>query len=332
MQLSELSNTTTTTTTTTTATIRHLCLPGGGPTGYKMLGALQHLEKNDFWKIDNIETIFTTSIGAIVSVLLCLKFDWDSINDYVIKRPWHTVFKIELTQILDAYSKKGLVDKGMIEIFFKPFFVAKDIDLNITMLDFYGYSGVELHFFAFEINHSKYEDISHLSHPDLSLFLAIQMAVAVPIIFSPVCISDKCYVDGGIYCNYPIKQCIERVGEEHKDEIFGIFNNYICHDTEEEKVTTTSTIFDYLSILITKILAISKNAEEQGLIKHEMSHRVTPMNMMNIKKAILEQEERESLIRDGIESATQFLINLNQQTTQQTNHPTNKPPNKQTSR
>jgi len=53
-------------------TIKHLVIPGGGPVGLKALGALQYLEQNGFWNIADIETIYATSAGAIISVLLTL--------------------------------------------------------------------------------------------------------------------------------------------------------------------------------------------------------------------------------------------------------------------
>jgi predicted acylesterase/phospholipase RssA len=80
-------------------TIKHIVIPGGGPTGIKALGALQYLEQNGYWNIDNIETIYATSAGSIIAVLLCLKFDWDAINDYIIKRPWHEVTHLNINQV-----------------------------------------------------------------------------------------------------------------------------------------------------------------------------------------------------------------------------------------
>ena len=66
-------------------TIKNLVISGGGPIMIQVLGAIQHLETNEFLDIKNIETIYGTSAGAIVGILLCLKFDWETINDYIIK-------------------------------------------------------------------------------------------------------------------------------------------------------------------------------------------------------------------------------------------------------
>jgi predicted acylesterase/phospholipase RssA len=117
-------------------TIKHLVISGGGPIMIQILGAIQHLEKNDFLNMKNIESIYGTSAGAIVGALICLKYDWDTINDYIIKRPWKDVFPIKVQNIFDAYTKKGIFDIKTIEKCFKPLFGAKDIPLDINLENF----------------------------------------------------------------------------------------------------------------------------------------------------------------------------------------------------
>ena len=113
-------------------TIKHLVISGGGPTMVQALGAIQHLEQNNFVNMNNIESIYGTSAGAIVGILICLKFDWETINDYIIKRPWHDVFPIKVQNIFDAYTKKGVYDVKTIEKCFKPLLDAKDIPMDIN--------------------------------------------------------------------------------------------------------------------------------------------------------------------------------------------------------
>jgi predicted acylesterase/phospholipase RssA len=126
-------------------TIKHLVISGGGPIMIQILGSLQHLENNNIININDIESIYGTSAGAIVGVLICLKFDWNTINDYIIKRPWQDVFKIDPESIFNSYTKKGIFDIKIIEKCFKPLFDAKDISMNITLEEFYIYSNIEIH-------------------------------------------------------------------------------------------------------------------------------------------------------------------------------------------
>ena len=104
-------------------TIKHIVISGGGTSGINALGILQHLEKEKYWSIDNIESIFSSSIGSVIAVLLCLKIqNWDIINDYIILRPWNKTYKISLNMIFDSFSKKGIFNEDIITTFFKPFF------------------------------------------------------------------------------------------------------------------------------------------------------------------------------------------------------------------
>jgi len=285
-------------------TIKHLVIPGGGPTGIKALGALQYLEHNGYWSFNDIETIYATSAGAIISVLLCLKFEWDIINDYIIKRPWSDAFQIGVGEIFEAYSKKGIFDKNIAEIFYKPFFNAKDISLEITMKEFYELTNIEIHLFSLDINSFSLEDISYLTHPELSLLTAVQMSSAIPVLISPVCIGDKCYVDGGVVCNYPVNQCILRA--ENIDDIFGIKNNYVKKDANIVK--NESTILEYVMNFISRLVNNVAIKTEELNIPNELIYEADLMNWSNIKLALTSKEERQRLINDGIESGKTYLL------------------------
>ena len=221
-------------------TIKHLVISGGGPSLIQTLGAIQHLEKNKFVDLNNIETIYGTSAGAIIGTLICMKYDWETINDYVIKRPWQDVFKMNVEKIFEAYTKKGVFDSKTFEKCFKPLLDAKDISMTVTLEEFYKYSKIELHFFTFEINDFKVEDISYLTHPKLPLLTAIQMTSGLPVLITPICIDDKCYIDGGIICNYPLNYCVE--SGKNVNEILGFKNKY--EDTNS-RINSESTLFSF---------------------------------------------------------------------------------------
>ena len=154
--------------------IKHLVISGGGPIMFQILSAIQELEKNNFLDMKNIESIYGTSAGAIIAVIISLKFDWETVNDYLIKRPWKDVFPVKVQNIFEAYTKKGIFDIKTIEKYFKPLFDAKDISLNISLEDFFKLTNVDIHMFTFEINSYKTQDISYKTHPrdHISLLLS----------------------------------------------------------------------------------------------------------------------------------------------------------------
>lgn len=286
-------------------TVKHLVISGGGPIMVQVLGAIQHLEQNNFIDMKNIESIYGTSAGAIVGILICLKYDWETINDYIIKRPWQDVFPIKVQTIFDAYTKKGIFDIKTIEKCFKPLLDAKDISMDINLEDFYKFSGVELHMYSFEINEYKACDISYLTHPKLSLMTAVQMTCALPVLVTPVCIEDKCYIDGGMSCNYPLSFCIAS-GKIH-DEILGFKNKY---SDKKESINSESTLLDFLlSFLFKAVFSINTDCI-QPQIKNEVMCDAQFLSFDVLRNALSDIEVRRDLFKNGTESASNFLLNL----------------------
>ena len=286
-------------------TIKHLVISGGGPSMIQVMGAIQHLEEKEFICLKNIETIYGTSAGAIVGVLLCLGFDWETINDYIIKRPWHDVFPIKVQSILEAYAKKGIFNISTIEKCFKPLLDAKDISMNINLEEFFNLSHIELHFFSFEINEYKIHDISYLTHPKLSLMQAIHMTCSLPVLFSPVCVEDKCYIDGGVFCNYPLNYCIE--SGKSLDEILGIKNKY---SSESPIINAESTIMDFLLGFIYKAVFSVNTDHNQSQLKNEVVCDAKNLSFEVLRSALNSIDVRRELHSSGITSATEFLSTL----------------------
>jgi predicted acylesterase/phospholipase RssA len=286
-------------------TIKHLVISGGGPSMIQTLGAIQYLETTEFIHTKNIESIYGTSAGAIVGVLIALKYDWVTINDYIIKRPWKDVFAIKAQNIFDAYTKKGLFDIKTIEKCFKPLLDAKDLSMNITLGEFFNYSNIELHFFAFEINNFVLVDVSHLTHPDLPLLVALQMTCGLPVLLTPAFIEDKCYADGGIICNYSLKYCVESGKKE--EEILGFKNNYIKN---ESFITSESTIIDYLLSFLFKLIGNVNQDHIQPPIKNEVVFNIHFLSMDIFNKALSDIHVREDLFKSGESYAKEFLDNI----------------------
>jgi NTE family protein len=282
--------------------IKHLVISGGGPTLVQALGAIQHVEQQKFIDLSNIETIYGTSAGAILGTLICLKFDWETINDYIIKRPWHEVFPINIQKIFDAYTKKGIFDIKTVEKIFKPLFSAKDLALDINLEDFYNYSKIELHFFAFDINDFKIDDISYKTHPNISVITALQMTCSLPVLVAPVCIENKCYIDGGIVCNYPLNKCLELYNQ---DEILGIKNQYDKNDSN--RVDSNSTMLDFLMSFVFKMIQNMDTGDKQTSIKNEIICKADFLSIDYLKTALYSMDVRKELFDSGTEFAKEFL-------------------------
>jgi len=286
-------------------TIKHLVISGGGPILFQIISAIQELERKEYLNMKNIESIYGTSAGAVVAIMLSLKFDWETLNDYIIKRPWHDVFPIKVQNILEAYTKKGIFDIKNIEKCFKPLFDAKDIPLNITMKEFFNLTNIDIHMCTFELNEYKVKDISHDSFPDLHILTALQMTCALPVLVTPVFIDDKCFIDGGVSCNYPLCFCVD--SGKSPDEILGFKNNY--ENENNSKVRENSTLLDYLLKFLFKSFVFIHDNNIQPTLANEILFDTTYISVDVIKNALTKIEVRRELFEKGKLAAEHFLEN-----------------------
>ena len=288
-------------------TIKHLVLPGGGAASVRLLGALKRLHDNGVWNENEIETIHGVSAGTLLSVLIALKFDMQTIVDYIIGRPWDNVFQISLTNIFDVFAKKGFFGTEMIVTFMEPFFRTKDIPLDITMQQFFELTGVKLFFYTVEVNSFKLITVSNETFPDLPLFEAVHMSAAYPVLLSPVMIDGNCYIDGGIITNYPISHCLKIYPD--KSEILGIGGK--PHEKNIRDISEDTTIFEYLLELIYKIVVniYDRRIDIQSRepIPNYVEIDIPSVTITNLQEAFNNIEERKKLLNDGEMSAQEFI-------------------------
>lgn len=290
-------------------TIKHLVISGGGSIGLQFLGILEELHVKEFWKLEEIESIYATSVGTLLGTMICLNYDWETINNYIVNRPWHDIFKLSGKQIIEAYYNKGLYDKKIIEIVLKPLLEAKDLSLKITLKEFYEYSNIDLHIFTFELNAFKTVELNHELMPDILLVDAISRSCAIPGVFMPICIENECFIDGGVMANYPLSFCLR----DHtvKEEILGL-NYTICknepttdHMENNEPATKKTNIITKDSSILDFILRFSMNAMNfitnsipSVQIPHEIVCKIEESPMF-LKESIYSAEKRKELIEKG---------------------------------
>lgn len=286
-------------------TIKHLVISGGGPTFISSLGIIQELDKKKFLEIKNIESIYATSAGSIVALLLSLQFDWDTLNNYIINRPWHEIFKIDSSVLISSFREKGLFNIDITKKCFLPLFNAKNISIDTTLLEFYNYNHIELHVFSLNINIFELEDISYITHPNLKVIEAIHMSCTVPLIFSPICFNKKCNIDGGIICNYPKKYCVKKYN--NLDEIFGIKNSNLFGNNI---INNESSILDYIFVFFQKILSNLTETDSDICLKYEINCNANNIfSLSHISETIYDVTIRRTLLNNGIEAANQYILN-----------------------
>lgn len=285
-------------------TIKHLVLPGGGINGLKTLGVLFRLSEKNVFKVSDIESIYATSISSFIAVLIALNFEWDYIIDYMIKRPWHEALHLN---ILGLVSNRGLFDRELFQIFFKPFFDAKGISLNITLKQLASITKMELHFFSLNLHTFEMVDLCHRTHPNLSVLTAVQMTAAVPMLISPVFYENHFYVDGALGgTNYPLNYC-----NKPPEEILGIYNDYAKSKIKNCQIDNSTSFFEYLVFLchrlVDNLLVNKQNIVDHSLPKIEVTCETNQMSINEFYETIMSLSKRQELFDEGTQTAEDYL-------------------------
>lgn len=286
--------------------IKHLVLSGGGQAGFTIYGTLIELMEKKWFDINDIESIYSTSAGSFVSVMISLPISNNMLIDYFMKRPWESVFPINPSMIFNVYSKKGLYDGNFINEIFKPIFGACDISTDITLAEFYELTKIEHHFFTVDINTFEIVNISYKNYPHLKLLKVINMTCAIPYLFQPVFFENKCLVDGGVINNFPLSNCL-RETKCLDSEVLGI--KTVNKNEENPNINENSTLLDYTSCLL---YHIRKNIQEDNK-QNNVKVIVLPfegIRLSSLREVIYSEEKRKELFEKGINIAKNHIKDL----------------------
>lgn len=289
-------------------TIKHLVISGGGPLGLRYLNILKLLNEKGYWLHDNIESIYGTSIGAVIGAFIVLNHDWETLFQYIIKRPWQNAFNINAKQILDSYYNKGICDQNVFKIIFEPLLKSKNLSITITLYELYEYSKISLNMFTFDINSFKTIHLNHIHYPNIQLIDALHMTCALPGLFVPFIMENYCCIDGGIMCNFPIHYCIQEY--TNHDEILAIKNEYSEQHPSRSLITENTNILEYIMIFTNKSIQYMLNKEFKDIhIQNTVLCKVNenPLTLENITNCLYSEQIREQMIQQGAEDVDNFL-------------------------
>lgn len=279
--------------------------------GIYIIGALKELIDKNIIIMDNIKSIYGTSIGSVIATLLALNLNWNDVIDYFINKPWGKNIELPHNILLSTYNDKGIINKKYINMLLLTFFKYKNIKYDITMLDFYNINNIELHFYTIRINDFKLIDLSHKTHPNLKVLDAIYMSCSMPILFKPLMYKDSYYIDGGLLNSYPLYNCINNIDINNKNDILGI---RIIDCSNNKQITTDDNIIKYISHILDKIsYTVDKTSSRNlptNVIKNEIIIMSNTKNADDIIQIFNNKDFRLKCINYGLTCAKKFFNKL----------------------
>ena len=189
---------------------KNLVFEGGGVKGIAYVGAMEVLDREGI--LNNIERVAGTSAGAMVAVLVGLKYSAEEVKDVL----WHLDFNnfmdksgfflANTTRLLKEYGwyKGDFFRKTMADLIKRKTGNGEITFGELAQTKKYR----EIYLVGANLSTGLSEVFSHKTTPQMKVADAARISMSIPLFFASVKGGKKkehIYVDGGLLENYPIK-------------------------------------------------------------------------------------------------------------------------------
>lgn len=242
-----------------------LILCSGGVRGFAHLGVLYYLEKigilGDFVELCGV------SVGAMILGLYLIGYSPYELFDFILD---YDVSKLQKYNI-ENIDKYGFDSGEEMEKILNQLVIKKGKSPDITLLELYQKTNKKFVVYASCVNTASMVELSHITHPNLTLIKALRMSSCIPILFCPIFYDDKYYIDGACIDNFPIKKYDDRL-----NRVLGI----LFSETRRED-NSIKNLEDYVKKLFAFIIDNYYCATKAKYLQHVVHIDVTDVNMMD---------------------------------------------------
>lgn len=197
--------------------LSHLILGPGGMKGVYYIGVMRYLYIENLY--NNIKYIAGTSVGSFFVIALALRMP----VEYLEKRFLNLIqvkdeFNINLSfsSIKQMIEKKGVFELDFLIDIIKDYLEDKYQIQDITFLDFVKKTGIFVYISSSCVNTKQNQTFSFENTPDVSILDAVRASMACPLLFAPVLIKNKLYVDGILSFQYNVDNFFTDVSNDNK--------------------------------------------------------------------------------------------------------------------
>lgn len=235
--------------------IKCLCFSGGGVKGFSFIGALEKLIEKNIIEMDKITLYAGTSVGSMISFLLCIGLNIDEIKEFLLAFNFSKL-NGEI-DCLNLFENFGINNGERIKLLLIKFLEKKLNVKDITFDEFYKKTNKKIIIIGTNLTKSCERVFSVDTSPQFSVITAIRISISVPVIFTPIQLDGDVYVDGGLVNNFPINHCPE-------NETLGF---YIKNSNGKKIDGIQSLILSCLGLLTDTLSEKSVEKYENNIIK-----------------------------------------------------------------
>jgi len=208
----------------------------------KILGMLQKFYEDK--KLDDIVYYSGCSAGAMSTLMLIIDFSPKDVLNYLLEIDYKTLFhNINLQTIL---SGKCILSNDVLIKHLDDIVIHK-LGFIPTMIELFELTKKKWTVATFNYTDYKLEYIDYKTHPQTLCTHVAAASSCIPILFSPVIINNKNYIDGGVFDTFPIKNHLKH--HEHSNILGIIIGDDFNSDDHRHKRETPNTIQLLLDVL-----------------------------------------------------------------------------------
>ena len=296
------------------SSVEHLVLSAGGHNGFRTYGALREAARAGVWGRADLKSIWGTSSGAIIGAMLAMGYDWEWLDDYLIKRPWHKVMSAD-ERVLSMYAEAGVYGAEVVRETLAPLLEAKGHSPDIKMAQFSSATGVGFHCVATNVNGPDgFEKVvfGGLETPDVPLLIAIAASAAYPFLFKPIRHGDMCLTDGAVFSLYPLTEAIDAGCDPERTLGFKHDWGELCMP-----VAPGANLLDFSGALVTRFWQRTCSNDHRAPPPdgvREVRCSCSLMTCDAMRAAISEEAERASLVAAGAADARKAMESWGKET------------------
>lgn len=280
----------------------YIVLSGGASKGLAYIGVLKYFEEHPEL-VKNINEYVGCSVGAFSAMLMILGYKSDSLMNIFNNYNLESIKNLKVSNLFTDY---GLDNGDKLQTFIK-IFIKKKIDNDlITLNELYDITKKKLITVVTNVNTKKTEYISKDTYPDMPVYLAVQMSMAIPLLFKPIEYNGILYVDGAITCNFPINYYIDNVVPIEDSFDFEKVLAFIFHGTIE-KDNVVKSFDDYVYNIIKCSFSTIQNINIENA-KNKKCHVVEIESCIKTNlKFELTLDMKKNLYNTGYNSIKKFM-------------------------
>ena len=275
--------------------IKNIVFSGAGLRIYTFLGFIKALNELDLLK--NITSIIGTSSGSLIAVLCILDFSYREIEEIILKINTSNLKNINSDNIINFFKDYGVDDGKNFERIINIILRTKVKNENITFKELYELNHKKLIITATCVNSMDIEYFDYETTPDIPIKKVLLMSISIPLIFKPVKLDNKFYVDGGLISHYPIDYF-----KNNKEETLGILVT-----SSLNKFIEINNIKDYIyNIMSCSFINLIKNCYNN----YKENTVLVENNTVNFLDFNIEYNTKIELIDEGYKETIKMLTNI----------------------